>query len=295
MPANPRAPLCAAPDKAPRPASFAIPALSCDAHMHICGPESRYSYVPERIYTPPDALLPAYLRVADTLGIERVVFVQPSIYGADNSAMLEAMRVCPLECRGVAVIGDHVTAETLRAWHTAGIRGARLNIVDTRDRHGTLPIEAIRALAEQIAPLGWHLELLLHVDGFPTLESALADLPVDLVFGHLGYLSRGRGASDPGFRALLRLLERGRSWVKLTGPYRLTDAPFPYEPVTELAAALLRTAPQRLVWGSDWPHVMLRGTMPNDGGLLDLLCEWIPDPHSRHTVLVDNPARLYDF
>ncbi len=295
MPSTASAPLCAAPDPRPRPASHALPAPACDTHMHICGPESLHPYAADRIYTPPDALLPAYLDLASVLGIERVVFVQPSIYGTDNAVMLEAMRACPLACRGVAVIDERTDERTLREWHAAGVRGVRLNIVDTTAMHNALPVAVIRALAERVAPFGWHLELLLHVDDFPTLDTELADLPVDVVLGHLGYTHRGLTCDDPGFVALLRLLERGRCWVKLTGPYRLTDAPLPYAPVDAFAAALLRAAPERLLWGSDWPHVMLSGTMPNDGALLDLLFEWAEEPRVRRSILVENPAALYDF
>jgi predicted TIM-barrel fold metal-dependent hydrolase len=263
--------------------------------MHICGPEAHFAYAADRIYTPPDALLPDYLHLAGCLGIERVVLVQPSIYGTDNAALLNAMRECPLDCRGVAVIGADVSESMLAAWHAAGIRGLRLNLVDTKSPQPTLPEATLHALADRIAPFGWHLELLAHVDDFPSLGSALADLPVDVVFGHLGYVRREATIESAGFRSLLRLLETGRCWVKLTGPYRLTDAPLPYEPVMAFARALLEKAPERLVWGSDWPHVMLRGTMPNDGALLDLLYEWTGSPDVARRILVDNAAALYDF
>jgi 2-pyrone-4,6-dicarboxylate lactonase len=289
------APLCAAPDPQPRPPSVPLPELSCDTHLHICGPATRYDYSADRIYTPPDALLSDYLHVATTLGIERAVFVQPSVYGSDNTAMLDAMAACPLPCRGVAVVDAGIDEQAMLQLHAAGVRGVRLNIVDTRTKGAALPSATIDALAAKIAPLGWHLELLLHVDDFPSLDRALQDLPVDVVLGHLGYAHRGSSAADQGFVALLRLLERGRCWVKLTGPYRLTDAPLPYAPVAGFAAELLRTAPERLLWGSDWPHVMLRGAMPNDGALLDVFCGWVGDVRTRRAILVDNPATLYGF
>ncbi|HSG65959.1 MAG TPA: amidohydrolase family protein, partial [Gammaproteobacteria bacterium] len=263
MPPSSSAPRCAPPDPRPRPPPEAIPRRSCDTHLHICGPEARYRYSDPRIYTPPDALLSDYLDVARALGIERVVLVQPSVYGADNTAMLDAMRECPLPCRAVAVIDEQTDDAGLRAWHAAGVRGVRLNLVDTRTKRAGLPQATITGLAERIAPLGWHLELLAHVDDFADLDARLRDLPVDLVFGHLGYTRPGATAEHPGFKGLLRLLERGRSWVKLTGPYRLTTDAWPYAPVAAFAAALLRAAPDRLVWGSDWPHVMLEGAMPN--------------------------------
>lgn len=295
MPATPSAPLCAPPDPRPRRPAQDSPALACDAHLHVCGPESRFPYAAERIYTPPDALLPSYLDVAAALGIERIVIVQPSVYGTDNAAMLDALKACPLPCRGVAVIDEGVHEATLGAWHAAGVRGVRVNIVDTKDRHASLNLRAIERIARKIAPLGWHLELLAHVDDFPDLDSRLGDLPVDLVFGHLGYTRNGTTERHPGFRALLRLIDRGRCWVKLTGPYRLTTTDFPYAPTARLAAALLGAAPERLVWGSDWPHVMLEGVMPNDGALLELLSVWVSDSALRRRILVENPAVLYDF
>lgn len=295
MPASDSAPLCAAPDPRPQPPGHAVPDLACDTHMHICGPESRFAYSRERIYTPPDALLPNYLDLTDKLGIGRIVFVQPSIYGTDNSAMLDAMRASPLPCRGVAVVADDIDEPALRVLHEAGVRGVRLNLVDTVDKSNTLPVDDIRALAERIAPLGWHIELLLHADDHPELDSQLAGLPVDLVFGHLGYMRPGAETVDPGFSTLLRLLEAGQCWVKLTGPYRLTREAMPYAAVQAFAEALVRTAPERLLWGSDWPHVMVKAPMPNDGALLDLLFAWVGDVNVARRILVDNPAALYDF
>lgn len=263
--------------------------------MHICGPESRYAYSAARIYTPPDALLPDYLRLTDALGIGRVVFVQPSIYGTDNAAMLDAMRDCPLPCRGVAVIADDVDTAALETLHAAGVRGVRLNLVDIADKSNVLPVQKIRALAERVAPLGWHVELLAHADDYPDLDAQLGDLPVDLVFGHLGYVRPGATPQEPGFEALLRLIDAGRCWVKLTGPYRLTRDALPYPEVTALADALMRAAPQRLLWGSDWPHVMIKTPVPNDGALLDLLFEWAGNADLARRILVDNPTELYDF
>ena len=295
MPATDSAPLCAAPDPRPRTPAHAVPVPACDTHMHICGPESQFPYSEDRIYTPPDALLPSYLELTDKLGIGRVVFVQPSIYGTDNSAMLDAMHASPLPCRGVAVVSDEVEKPALEALHEAGVRGVRLNLVDTADKNSSLPGEEIRALAERVASLGWHIEMLLHADDHPELDSYLGDLPVDLVFGHLGYLRPGTETSDPGFQALLRLLEAGRSWVKLTGPYRLTPEAMPYYATNAFAQALVSAAPERLLWGSDWPHVMIKTPMPNDSELLDLLFDWIGNDDVAKRILVDNPAELYGF
>jgi predicted TIM-barrel fold metal-dependent hydrolase len=291
------APACAPPDFSPRPPRFAFPALACDCHAHILGPASRFGYAPERVYTPPDCLLPDYQAMLAMLGVERAVLVQPSVYGTDNTVMLAALREAGAAMRGVAVVGGSVPDAELEALHAAGVRGARVNIVDVKEGQGkgVLPAGRLREIARRIAPLGWHLEILAHVDEFPGLERDLADLPVDVVFGHLGYMRTDRGLQAPGFRSLVRLLREGRGWAKLTGPYRISTASMPYADVTPFAHALLEAAPGRVLWGSDWPHVMVRGAMPNDGDLANLLLDWIPEDSLRRAVLVDNPARLYGF
>jgi predicted TIM-barrel fold metal-dependent hydrolase len=290
-----QAPLCAAPDPAPRRPHLRLPPLACDTHAHICGPQSRYAYSPARIYTPPDALYPGYRAMLGTLGVERAVLVQPSVYGNDNTALLDALALEPSRLRGVAVINPATPRAELDRMHALGVRGVRCNIVDVKEGKGRLPLAQLHALAELIRPLGWHLEFLMHVDESPALDQLLADFPVDVVFGHLGYMATHKGLEAPGFAALLRLLRMGRAWVKLTGPYRISGQALPYADVTPFAHALVDTAPQRIVWGSDWPHVMVKGAMPNDGDLCDLLGTWVPDPVVRHKVLVTNPARLYGF
>jgi predicted TIM-barrel fold metal-dependent hydrolase len=290
------APLCAAPDPHPKRPALVFPRGTTDCHAHICGPASRYPYSPARIYTPPDALLPQYRAVLSALGVERAVLVQPSVYGTDNAALLAALATDPTRLRGVAVVAPDVAEGELERMHRAGVRGVRCNIVDVAEGKGALPLPTLRALAARIAPLGWHLELLMHVDEFPDLDRELAGLPVEVVFGHLGYMRAERGLDTPGFRALLAMLAAGRAWVKLTGPYRIsTRGALPYGDVVPFARALTDAAPHRVVWGTDWPHVMVKSAMPNDGDLADLLAEWVPDATLRQRVLVDNAARLYGF
>jgi 2-pyrone-4,6-dicarboxylate lactonase len=290
------APPCAGPDPAPRRPRLRLPPRACDTHAHVMGPAAKYPYSPARIYTPPDCLPAAYRHMLDMLGVERAVLVQPSVYGTDNAAMLDALRADPARMRGVAVVADDVTDAELKRLHEAGVRGVRVNIVDVKDRKpGTLPMASLRALGKRIAPLGWHLELLLHADEFPDLDRTFADFPVDIVLGHLGYLNIGRPLDDPGFRALLRLVKAGRAWVKLTGPYRITREPLPYSGVTAFAHALTAANPERILWGTDWPHVMLKGVMPNDADLADLLADWMPGAALREQVLVKNPEKLYGF
>jgi predicted TIM-barrel fold metal-dependent hydrolase len=290
------APECAAPDFNPRSSRLKLPPRSCDTHAHIMGPRARYRYAPARIYTPPDCLLPDYLHMLDTLGIERGVLVQPSVYGTNNTAMLDAMNAAGGRLRGVAVVADKISDTELKSLDAAGVRGVRVNIVDVKDRQpGTLPMESLTKLARRVAPLGWHVELLMHVDEFADLDQQFSDFPVDIVVGHLGYLNIGRQSDDAGFQALLRLLAAGKTWVKLTGPYRITTAALPYPDTVPLAKALLEANRERVLWGTDWPHVMLKGVMPNDGALADVLADWIPDARLREQVLVHNPAKLYRF
>jgi 2-pyrone-4,6-dicarboxylate lactonase len=240
-------PTCAPFDPAPRAPSFAVPPGACDCHAHVCGPATRYPYWPKRIYTPPDAVLPAYRHMLDTLGIERAVLVQPSVYGTDNRAMLDALAADPQRLRGVAVVEFDVTVAEIESLHAQGVRGVRCNIVDLKDGKGMLPMDALKPLASRIAPFGWHMEFLMHVDEFPDLDRQLAQFPVPVVFGHLGYVPAARGLRTEGYEALLRLMRDGKAWVKLTGPYRLTTGELPYAEVDEFAARLVEAAPQRLV------------------------------------------------
>lgn len=293
--ANAAAPLCAAPDPDPRPPARRLPADACDCHAHICGPASAFDYDPARIYTPPDALLPDYRAMLATLGLSRAVLVQPSVYGTDNRVLLKALSDMGSCARGVAVVDPAVEDRTLDALHGAGVRGARLNLVDVADPSATLPLDEARALAARIARLGWHVEFLVHVDNVPDLDSQFADFPAPVVFGHLGYFRPGQDPDVPGFQALLRLLKGGRAWVKLTGPYRISAEPAPYADTDPFARALLEAAPDRVVWGSDWPHVMVKSAMPNDGTLADILCGWAGDTATLERVLVDNPKELYGF
>jgi 2-pyrone-4,6-dicarboxylate lactonase len=292
------APLCAAPDRAPRAPRVPLPRGACDCHAHICGPAAAFPYAGERIYTPPDATIADYVTLLNRLGVDRAVLVQPSVYGTNNRAMLEALQTAGPGFRGIAVVGPAISAADIAALHRAGVRGVRLNLVDRKDARNQVPLDAVRALASRIAPLGWHIEFLVNLDDAPGFMRAVADLPVPIVLGHMGYPRFGAAGwtSAPGFADLLRMLENGRCWIKLTGPYRFSGAAdLPYDDVDAVAARLVEAAPHRLLWGSDWPHVMMKKPMPNDGALCDLLERWIPDTTTRRKILVDNPMQLYGF
>ena len=290
------APPCAPPDFNPRKPKITLPARACDTHAHILGSIANYAYSPARVYTPPDCLLGDYQKMLATLGVTRAVLVQPSVYGSDNTVMLEAMRAGGDAFRGVAVVDDNVTDAELARLNAAGVRGVRVNIVDVKDRKpGTMPMAELTAMAKRIAPLGWHMEFLAHCDEFPDLDRSFADFPVNIVLGHLGYMKTDLGVANGGFQALLRLMTMGKAWVKFTGPYRISPQALPHADTNALAHALVAANAERLLWGTDWPHVMVKNAMPNDGDLCDLLSAWIPDAVTREQVLVKNPAKLYGF
>lgn len=290
------APPCAPPDFSPRKPKLVLPKLACDTHAHILGPIAKYAYSPARVYTPPDCLLSDYQKMLATLGVERAVLVQPSVYGSDNSVMLDAMKDAGSAFRGVAVVENDISNAALKALNATGVRGVRVNIVDVKDRKpGTLPMTELTALATRIAPMGWHMEFLMHCDEFPDMDRTFTDFPVDIVLGHLGYMKTSLGVANPGFQALLRLMKLGKAWVKFTGPYRISGEPLPHTDTNAFAHALIAANKERVLWGSDWPHVMVKIAMPNDGDLCDLLSAWIPDTATREQVLVKNPAKLYGF
>jgi predicted TIM-barrel fold metal-dependent hydrolase len=233
-----------------------------------------------------------------TLGIDRAVLVQPSVYGTDNRAVLDALARRRQGLRGVAVVKPDISASEVRALDDAGIRGVRFNLVDHTGERNVVPEDIIPALAKTIAPFGWHIEFLVNLDEAPRFAGQISALPVDVVVGHLGYPRSGAGlwAGAASLDNFLRLFDTGRCWVKLTGPYRVSTAPdLPYVDVTALARRLAGVNPERLIWGTDWPHVMCKKPMPNDGDLTDLIAEWLPDAALRERVLVTNPAALYGF
>lgn len=291
-----KAPLCQAPDSLLKKPNLRVCWGATDCHAHICGPESIYPYSLQRIYTPPDALFPQYQGLLETLGIERAVLVQPSIYADDNQALLNALGTDPKHLRGVAVVNPKITDSYLEELHHAGVRGIRCNIVDLANAQGILPMDELLYLADKIAPFGWHMEFLMHANEFPDLNQTFKNFPVPIVLGHLGYINTSYGVHDRGFQNLLSLMREGRAWVKLTGPYRISSfAEPPYSDTNAFAQALLEANSNQLVWGSDWPHVMVKGFMPNDADLLDLLANWVPDSLLREKILRENPATLYQF
>lgn len=269
------------------------PAGSCDCHMHIFGRPGTVPLNPERDYTPPEADMAAYRHMADTLGVTRTVVVQPSVYGTDNGCSREAVEELGNSGRGVAVIDDGTPAAELQRLHNAGFRGARFNLVSG----GGIALDKLEAVAARLHDMGWHLQTFISARALAANVDRVERLPVDVVVDHLGGPDPTQGVEQPGFQALLRLLDNGRTWVKLSGAYRADPGAAPWPIADPFATALIARAPDRLVWGTDWPHPHLRGNpMPNDGDLLDRLRAWTDgDDGLWRKILVDNPAALYGF
>jgi 2-pyrone-4,6-dicarboxylate lactonase len=285
------APLCQGPDPRPRPPGFTLPAGATDCHAHVIGPFSLFELQEERSYTPPEAPLAAYRTLLDTLGLERGVVVQPSVFGTNNACTLDALAKHRNRLRGIAVVDPTVTDGMLERMAGNGIRGIRFNLLF----RGGVSTDHLTRLARRIERFGWHIQLLIDGRSLPALAPDLMRLPVDIVIDHMGHIPTSAGIQDPGFKQLLKLVREGRTWVKLSGANRTSVMGPPYHDTIPFAQALVDADPTRLVWGSDWPHVAIDGPMSNDGEFLDLLKLWVPDERQRHLVLVENPARLYGF
>jgi predicted TIM-barrel fold metal-dependent hydrolase len=284
-------PPCAAPLRDVRKPALALPPKAADCHAHVFGPVAKYPYPANRLYTPPPVFLEDYLAMHRAVGLARGVLVQTGLYGNDNSFIVDAIAAHPGQLRGIALIGETVTDAELAHLARSGIRGFRVN----RTARTGLTIEVARRLAERVKDLGWHVQFLLDVEDHPDLDAVLGSFATEVVIDHMGRPDPRRGVGAPGFQALIRLLRSGRGWAKLSAPYRTSRQEPPYEDLAPFAHALVAAAPDRLLWGSDWPHVLLESTMPNDGDLVDQLAVWVPDPDIRRRILVDNPERLYGF
>ncbi|MBY0296102.1 MAG: amidohydrolase family protein [Methylobacterium sp.] len=282
---------CPGPDPHPRgPSRFTVPPGAVDAHAHVIGLPPEHPFVPARSYTPPAATPEAYLAMLDATGMSYGVLVQVSVHGTDNRLMVETLRANRARLRGIAVIPPGLPERDLAALAEAGVVGLRLNVL----YGGGIGFEALETYGALAREMGWHLQFLVDARHLPPLAPRLARLPVPFVVDHMGHMPTRAGVGDEGFRTLVALVRDG-AWVKLSGAYRLTGEDLPYRDTIPFAQALHHAAPERCVWGSDWPHVAQWQPMPNPGDLLDLLADWVPDEAARHRVLVDNPARLYGF
>ena len=287
---------CIAPDRNPRKPSITLPKGSIDTHVHIF--ESHFSLFEGRGYNPPDSTLEDLIHLHQTLGIDRVVFTQPSVYGVDNSAILKGMNVLnekiPSKARGVCAIKMDASENFLQELHEQGIRGVRLNL----DNKGGMPLELkeISKLEDKIKGLGWHLEYLFPGKDIVELEPVLSSASVPISIGHFAYQPATAGINSDGFKTLLKLVKDGNTWIKISGANRVseTDLP-PYDDVLPMARALVEANSDNVMWGTDWPHPNKYEVNPNDGDLVNWFGEWITDDTMRKQIMVTNSELFYDF
>jgi D-galactarolactone isomerase len=267
------------------------PPGACDTHMHIY--DARFKAAPSAVVKPQPAPVSDYLAMRKRIGISRTVVVQPSAYAADNTCTIEAIAAMQGTARGIAVVEPGVGDAELDRLTRAGIRGIRYFMLPG----GILPWESLETMAARVGAFGWHVQLQLDGRLLPEREALLKRLEGTLVIDHNGKFLEPVATDHAGFKCLLRLLENGRTWVKLSAPYETSKKGPPlYPDVGALAKALVKAAPERCVWASNWPHPSVPAEQrPDDADLLDLLLDWAPDEKTRNRILVDNPAKLYGF
>ena len=281
------------PDSAPKAPKLKAPPGACDSHIHLFGPVERYPFAENAAYHSPDALPETYIDWQETLGLSRAVIIHPTALGRNNARTTDALAADPDRFRAIAVPADDVGDAELDRMHELGVRGCRFNSVGTYANAPRLDKDLVARIAER----GWHAQFLLEGEQIPEMRDDLLGLPYDVVVDHMGRVPADLGTDHPAFKALLEMLETGTVWVKLSGPMRFSSRDrMPYADTLAFARKLVETNPERLVWGSDWPHINYNhGVMPNDGDLLDMMLDWAPDEAVRNRILVDNAAALYDF
>lgn len=287
--------------------AVALPAGACDCHMHVFGDPTRYPGAPDRTYQPTEMPLDKYLPIAQRLGLERFVIVQPSAYGADNSCTLDAHKANPDSARAVIVIGEDTSFEELQALDAAGVRGIRLNLMTPRVADNETAFAKLEAASRRIGRLGWHIQIYADLDVVAAIAPVLGRVGVPVVFDHMGGVKKAVAIDDPRFAALLEALSSGHCWVKLSGADIVSWENEDFSAASPFAQALLAAATDRLVWGSDWPHLVhhssgqgdaapLAGYRPvNEAALLRHLRQWAGAEATLKRVMVDNPASLYRF
>lgn len=289
------------------PVGFDVPRGACDCHAHVFPDPERFPFTPNRVYTPSPATTDELLELQRLLRLDRVVINQPSVYGTDNGALLDAVRrLGPQRARGVAIVGEETTAAHLDEMDRVGVRGVHVNLavggaVD--------PATAARRLQDAVQRVagrgGWHVQTQTQLAVIDALKDRLMALPVPLVFVHFGGARAELGVEQPGFASLLELVRAGRAYVKVSGAHSISKLAPDFSDAAPLAQALVRANPDRVLWGTNWPHPNSSGARPaqeispnlaiDDGRILNQLPDWTPDAAVRRKILVDNPARLYGF
>lgn len=285
---------CLPPHPHPSTPKASLPPGACDAHCHVFGPASIYPYAADRSYTPPDAPLAKLRELHATLGIARAVIVHASCHGTDNRVTLDAIAASGGAYRGVANVDGDISDNALADLHAGGIRGIRFNFV--KHLGGVPDLRLLDTMVQRIAPLGWHV--VLHLDAEDILDHAplLQKIHIPFVIDHMGRVKAAEGLEQKPFRMLLDLFRNNPlAWVKVCGAERVSAGKRPFHDAIPFARALIETAPDRVLWGTDWPHPNISHDMPDDGALVDLLFEFADDPAIRQKILVDNPVQLYGF
>jgi len=289
------------------PVEFEVPANACDCHTHIFGDPRRYLFLPTRTYTPEIALPAEMSQLHKALHIQRVVIVTPSVYGTDNSATLYGMKARGKDARGVAVIDNNTPERDLESMDRAGVRGIRLNLLTAGAVDPASARDRFHSVIPHVQKRGWHIQIYANLDVVSAIKPLVRDSSVPVVFDHFGGARASLGVNQPGFSDLIDVVHSGQAYVKLSGAYRASTQPPDYYDCTALAQALIASNPDRILWGTDWPHpnnVTAPGRQPtevtpllqiDDGRVLNQLPLWCPDSRTRRKILSDNPARLYGF
>ena len=277
---------------APKRPDYRAPEGAVDAHCHVFGPRAVFPFAPERKYTPVDAPKEKLFELRDFLGLSRNVIVQATCHGKDNRALVDALVNSRGRARGVAIVGDDVSEGELDRLDEAGVRGVRFNFL--RRLVDAVPRDAFRRIADRVAGRGWHVVVYFESQDLAELRPFLRELPGPVVIDHMGRPDVGAGTGSAGFRQLLDFLsETPEMWVKVSCPERLTVSGPPYDDVVPFARTLVERFPDRVLWGTDWPHPNMKSHMPDDGELVDLIPRIAPTEDLRHRLLVKNPMRLY--
>jgi 2-pyrone-4,6-dicarboxylate lactonase len=288
-------PRIAGPVPYPRRPRVLPPPGAWDAHFHIFGPSDKFPYQPGRAYTPPDAPVERLIALLDRLGFANGLVVQGNAHVYDNSVVLDALTRFPQRLRGVAITDRRIKPETLRDWHRLGMRGLRFHLFPEPSRRG-VGLDVFEVFRKAMADLGWVAQFFCDYRMLAGTAAALRDISRDMpvIVDHLGMVPAARGVDEENFQALLKLVGEGRAYVKLSAVYRLSTQFPDYADARPLHDALVRANPERLLWGTDWPHPSIAAeAMPDDGHLVDLFHDWTSDEKIRRRILVDTPARLF--
>ena len=280
------------PDPHPKKPKIKAPPGACDTHIHLFGPAAKYPFAPDSPYTSRDALPETFMALQDTLGLSTAVIVSPGGYGRNYSLLADVLTKYPERFRGIALLRDDTPSSEIGRLTRLGVRGMRM-MSHKRGQH--VPNYS-KEIAARVHEHGWHIQFYPHGTDIIEYANKLLALPNQVVLDHFASIPAAGGIDQPAVKAVLKMLDSGKVWLKLSGPMRCTAEPPPYPSLTPLAHLFVKHAPERMVWGSDWPHVNLDGmVMPNDGDLLDLLADWVPDAAVRNRILTQNPKALYGF